>query len=59
MGIYNKIKEHLPNQFSIYQLMELLEVGKSEIREVRNLLKQFYLKGYIKRISDNMYEKIK
>lgn len=59
MGLYNKIKDRLPNQFSIYQLMDLLEVDKFEIRKVRNLLKQFFLKGYIKRISDNMYEKIK
>lgn len=59
MGLYNKIKDRLPNQFSIYQLMDLLEVDKFEIRKVRNLLKQFFLKGYIKRISDNMYQKIK
>jgi len=54
---YNNIKENLPKQFSIFQIMSLLGIDAVEVRKVRNLLKQFYLQGYIKRISKNMYLK--
>ena len=57
MGLYDKIKDNLPNQFSIFQLMSALEIDAIEVRKARNLLKQFYLEGYIKRLSKNMYEK--
>ena len=56
-GLYNNIKENLPKQFSIFQIMSLLGIDSVEVRKVRNLLKQFYLQGYIKRISKNMYLK--
>ena len=59
MGLYNQIKEQLPKQFSIFQLMTILNVDAHEVRKIRNLLKQFHQHGYIKRISKNMYEKIK
>ena len=58
MGLYINIKDKLSKQFSIFQLMSLLEMDAREIRKARNLLKQFYLEGYIKRISKNMYEKV-
>jgi hypothetical protein len=58
MGVYNSIKEELPNQFSIFQLISILGVDAQEVRKVRNLLKQFHNKGFIKRLSKNMYEKI-
>jgi len=58
MGVYNSIKEELPNQFSIFQLISILGVDGQEGRKVRNLLKQFHNKGFIKRLSKNMYEKI-
>ena len=58
MGVYNSIKEELPNQFSIFQLISILGVDGQEVRKVRNLLKQFHNKGFIKRLSKNMYEKI-
>jgi len=58
MGVYNSIKEELPNQFSIFQLISVLGVDAQEGRKVRNLLKQFHNKGFIKRLSKNMYEKI-
>ena len=58
MGLYNNIKDKLPSQFSIFQLMSVLDIDASEVRKARNLLKQFYLEGYIKRISKNMYEKV-
>ncbi len=58
MGLYNAVKENLPEQFSIFQLMSILGIDAVEERKVRNLLKQFYLRGYVKRISKNMYQKI-
>ena len=58
MGLYKNIQDKLQKQFSIFQLMSVLEIDASEVREARNLLKQFYLEGYIKRLSKNMYQKI-
>ncbi|MFX0035017.1 MAG: hypothetical protein ACFE9I_05175 [Candidatus Hermodarchaeota archaeon] len=58
MGLYSNIKNNLPRQFSIFQLMSILRIDALEVRKVRNLLKQFYLQGYIKRISKNMYVKV-
>ncbi|MFX1411164.1 MAG: hypothetical protein ACFFA6_12490 [Promethearchaeota archaeon] len=58
MGLYNKIKDNLPKQFSIFQLMSILGIDAVQVRKVRNLLKQFYLQGYVKRVSKNMYVKI-
>ena len=57
MGLYNNIKDKLPNQFSIFQLMSILGIDAPEVRKARNILKQFYLHGYIKRLSKNMYQK--
>ncbi len=56
--MYNNIKDNLPKQFSIFQLMSILGIDALEVRKVRNLLKQFYLQGYIKRMSKNMYQKV-
>ena len=58
MGLFNTIKENIPKQFSIFQLMSILGIDAFEERKVRNLLKQFYLQGYVKRISKNMYQKV-
>jgi hypothetical protein len=58
MGLYNNIKEDLPEQFSIFQMMSVLGINASEVRKVRNLLKQFSIQGYITRISKNMYKKL-
>ena len=58
MGLFNTIKDRLPEQFSIFQLMGILGIDAIEERKARNLLKQFYLQGYIKRISKNMYQKV-
>ncbi len=57
MGVYNSIKEQLPKQFSIFQLIDILGVDAQEVRKVRNLLNQFHKQGFIKRLSKNMYEK--
>ncbi len=59
MGLYSKVKGNLSENFSIFQLMSILEMDESDIRECRNILKQWYLRKYIKRISKNMYQKIK
>jgi hypothetical protein len=58
LGLYNNIKDKLPKQFSIFQLMSVLEIDASNVRKARNVLKQFYLEGYIRRLSKNMYEKV-
>ncbi|MFW9864895.1 MAG: hypothetical protein ACFFEN_02260 [Candidatus Thorarchaeota archaeon] len=58
MGLYNRIKDNLPKQFSIFQLMSVLGIDALEVRKVRNVLKQFVSNGYIRRISKNMYQKI-
>lgn len=57
MGLYDKIKDKIPNQFSIFQFMSVLGIDATEVRRARNLLKQFYIEGYIKRLSKNMYQK--
>ncbi|MFX1399366.1 MAG: hypothetical protein ACFFAS_20265 [Promethearchaeota archaeon] len=59
MGLYSNVKEKLPNQFSIFQLMEILRMDAIEVRKARNILKQFYKDGNVKRISKNMYQKLK
>jgi hypothetical protein len=59
MGLFNNIKDELPQQFSIFQLMDVLGVESQDVRKVRNLLKQFGKQGYIRRISKNMYLKVK
>jgi hypothetical protein len=58
MGTYRNVKNELPDQFSIFQLMSVLRMDAQEVRKVRNLLRQFMQKGFIKRISKNMYEKL-
>jgi hypothetical protein len=57
MGLYDNIKEKIPNQFSIFQFMSVLGIDANEVRKARNLLKQFSIEGYIKRLSKNMYKK--
>jgi len=57
MGLYDNVKDKLPDQFSIFQFMSILGIDANEVRLARNLLKQFYLEGYIKRLSKNMYQK--
>ena len=57
MGLYNLVEQLLPEEFSIYQFMATLEMEQEDAREARNILKQFHLRGYINRISKNMYRK--
>ena len=57
MGLYDNIKDRIPDQFSIFQFMSILGIDATEVRKARNLLKQFYLEGYVKRLSKNMYQK--
>ena len=57
MGLYNLVEQLLPNEFSIYQFMAVLDMDRGDAREARNILKQFFQRGYITRISKNMYSK--
>ena len=52
------MKNKLPNQFSIFQLMSVLGTDALEVRKIRNILQQWYSDGYVKRLSKNMYQKI-
>jgi hypothetical protein len=58
MGLYTKIEERLPEQFSILQVMKILQMDEKDFSECRNILKQWHQQGLIKRISKNMYQKI-
>lgn len=58
MGLYENIKDELPSEFSLFQLMQLLGMDEEDHREARNILKQFYLTGKIVRTSKNMYRKL-
>ena len=59
MGLYSKLKDLLPQQFSIFQLMTLLEMSENDLHEARNILTVWANQNkYIKRISKNMYEKL-
>ena len=58
MGLYNNVKDKLSHQFSIFQLMSVLGTDAREVRKVRNVLKQFYLDGNVKRLSKNIYQKV-
>ena len=58
MGRYNNIKDKLPKQFSIFQFMSISGIDALEVRNARNILKQFSLKGKVKRLSKNMYQNI-
>jgi hypothetical protein len=57
MGLYEQIRDRLPEHFSIFQFMSIVGMDASGVREARNILKQFFLEGYITRISKNMYQK--
>ncbi|MBY9007541.1 MAG: hypothetical protein KGD63_12365 [Candidatus Lokiarchaeota archaeon] len=58
MGLYQRIKENLPTQFSIFQVMTLFGLSSPGVRTARNILKQLYQQGLIKRIGRNMYLRI-
>lgn len=57
MGLYSKIEDQLPEMFSIFELMNILGIDASKVRDARNLLKQFFIEGYVERVSKNMYKK--
>ncbi|MHA1647367.1 MAG: hypothetical protein ACTSVU_05150 [Promethearchaeota archaeon] len=58
MGLYNLVKQLLPEEFSIYQFMATIDMERDDAREARNILTQFHQHGYIDRISKNMYRKM-
>lgn len=60
MGLYARVEKDLGDQFSIEQFMDLYGFDKtSEKREARNVLNQFVQAKKIRRLSKNMYQKIK
>ena len=59
MGLYTLVSQLLPDQFSIMQFMAALNMTQEDAREARNILTQFNQKGYIERLSKNMYKKLK
>ena len=59
MGLFTGVSEKLNKQFSIFQLMEALEMDESDFSEARNILVQWSQIGIITRLSKNMYEKTK
>ena len=59
LGLYKLAEKLLPERFSIYQLMAVLDMEQENAREARNILRQFYQMGFIRRISKNMYMKVK
>lgn len=58
MGLYQLVDQLLPEDFSIYQFMAVLDMEKEDAREARNILKQFSQRGFITRTSKNMYKKM-
>lgn len=58
MGLWEKIKDELQTEFSLFQLMDLLGMDEDDKREARNILNQFHRTGKITRISKNMYRKL-
>ena len=58
MGLYQRAAKTLPQQFSIFQMMAVLGMEEADHHEARNVLKQWYLQGLVKRISNNMYERV-
>lgn len=57
LGLYTKIEDRLADQFSILQVMKLLQMDENDFSECRNIMKQWNQQGLIKRISKNMYKK--
>ena len=57
MGLYALVEQLLPEEFSLMQFMAILNMGSEDAREARNILKQFYQRGFIQRVSKNMYRK--
>ena len=58
MALILSIEKFLPEYFSIYKFMAVLEMGEENAREARNIMKQFYKMGFIRRVSRNMYQKV-
>jgi hypothetical protein len=58
MGLFQRAAKILPEQFSIFQMMATLGMQEEDHHEARNILKQWYLLGLVKRLSDNMYMRV-
>jgi len=58
MGLWDKIRNDLKLQFSLFRMMEVLGMDEGDKREARNILHQLFVSGKIRRISKNVYQKL-
>lgn len=58
-GLYNAIKEDLGKEFSFRAYCSKTGKTEDEHKEARNQLKAMVKRGYIKKISRNMFAKLK
>ncbi|MHA1681314.1 MAG: hypothetical protein ACTSUE_09915 [Promethearchaeota archaeon] len=58
MGLYEDRKEVLNESFSFDDFCAACHLDEDGRREARNVLKTWSKRGYIKRISRNMYQKL-
>lgn len=57
-SLWEQIKDSLKNKFSIKQFMFVTGLDQKDKREARNILSQFVLSGHIRRVTQNVYEKL-
>ncbi|MHA1369648.1 MAG: hypothetical protein ACTSWN_09200 [Promethearchaeota archaeon] len=58
MGLWKEIKDDLGRTFSFSQFIEVAGMFDDDYKEARNILNSWARKGYIRRVSRNIYEKI-
>ncbi|MHA1791811.1 MAG: hypothetical protein ACTSVI_04140 [Promethearchaeota archaeon] len=58
MGLFQDKKDILNDSFSFDDLCEVCHFSEEEHKEVRNLLKSWAKRGYVRRLSKNMYKKL-
>jgi len=58
-GIYDAIKDQLGQEFSFRAYCSAAGKTEDEHKEARNQLKAMSKRGYVKRISRNMFVKLK
>ncbi|MBD3186014.1 hypothetical protein GF325_04215 [Candidatus Bathyarchaeota archaeon] len=59
MGLYEFKKDLLGQSFSFYDFCRICHFDETQTSKARNILKSWAQRGLIKRISRNVYEKIK
>nr|MDO8087154.1 hypothetical protein [Candidatus Sigynarchaeum springense] len=58
MGTFENVKDLLGKQFSFREYIKATLLGEDQYKEARNQLKTMAKRGYIKRLSRNIYEKL-